>query len=57
VWSVWTPGLGGDYAHVLEETIGSKRDDRTGEVWLRGCVKYLLLRQQKTQHPSRTFPH
>jgi hypothetical protein len=37
--------LGGDYAHVLEETIGSKHDDRTGEVWLRGCIKYLLLRR------------
>ena len=39
--------LGGDYAHVLEETIGSRRDDRTGEVWLRGCIKYLLLRRSK----------
>ena len=39
--------LGGDYAHVLEETIGSKHDDRTGEVWLRGCIKYLLLRRPK----------
>jgi len=37
--------LGGDYAHVLEETIGSKHDDRTGEVWLRGGIKYLLLRR------------
>jgi hypothetical protein len=39
--------LGGDYAHVLEETIGSRRDDRTGEVWLRGCIKYLLLRRPR----------
>jgi hypothetical protein len=37
--------LGGDYAHVLEETIGSRHDDRTGEVWLRGRIKYLLLRR------------
>ena len=37
--------LGGDYAHVLEETIGSRHDDRSGEVWLRGCIKYLLLRR------------
>jgi len=39
--------LGGDYAHVLEETIGSRHDDRTGEVWLRGSIKYLLLRRPK----------
>jgi hypothetical protein len=37
--------LGGDYAHVLGETIGSRHDDRSGEVWLRGCIKYLLLRR------------
>ena len=37
--------LGGDYAHVLEETIGSRHDDRTGEVWLRGCINYQLLRR------------
>lgn len=39
--------LGGDYAHVLEETIGSRRDERTGEAWLRGCIKYLLLRRPR----------
>ena len=39
--------LGGDYAHVLEETIGSRHDDCTGEVWLRGCIKYLLLRRPR----------
>ena len=33
--------LGGDYAHVLDETIGSKHDDRSGEVWLRGRLTYL----------------
>jgi hypothetical protein len=37
--------LGGDYAHVLEEAIDSRHDDRSGEVWLRGRVKYLLLRR------------
>ena len=38
--------LGGDYAHVLDETIGSKHDDRSGEVWLHGRIKYLLLRRR-----------
>ena len=37
--------LGGHYAHVLEESIDSKRDDRSGDVWLRGRLKYLLLRR------------
>jgi len=40
--------LGGDYAHVLDETIGSRRDDRIGEGWLRGCIKYVL-------HECRAF--
>ena len=37
--------LGGDYAHVHEEAIDSKRDDRTGDVWLRGRLRYQLLRR------------
>ena len=37
--------LGGHYAHVLEESIKSKHDDRSGDVWLRGRLKYLLLRR------------
>ncbi len=30
--------LGGDYAHVLDETIGSKHDYHSGEVWLHARV-------------------
>jgi hypothetical protein len=37
--------LGGHYAHVLEESIDSRHDDRSGDVWLRGRLKYLLLRR------------
>lgn len=37
--------VGGHYAHVLEESIDSRHDDRSGEVWLRGRLKYLLLRR------------
>jgi len=37
--------LGGDYAHVLEESIDSRHDDRSGDVWLRGRLKYVLLRR------------
>jgi hypothetical protein len=35
--------LGGRYAHVLEESIDSRHDDATGESWLAGRFRYLLL--------------
>ena len=37
--------LSGQFAHVLEETIESRRNDVTGEVWLHGRVTYSLLRR------------
>jgi hypothetical protein len=37
--------LGGDYAHVLSESIDSRRDDRTGEAWLHGRFEYVLYRR------------
>ena len=40
--------LGGDYAHVLEESIDSRHDDATGEAWLHGRFSYLLLRASVT---------
>jgi hypothetical protein len=39
--------LGGDYAHVLDETIGSKHDYHSGEVWLHSRITYSLLRRPK----------
>jgi hypothetical protein len=36
-----------DYAHVLEESIDSQRDDSTGEAWLHGRLNYSLLRRRK----------
>ena len=33
----------GRYAHVLTETIDTKRDDRSGEAWLHGRFDYVLL--------------
>ena len=38
--------LGGRYAHVLHESLDTKHDDITGEAWLHGRVKYLLLCQR-----------
>ncbi len=37
--------LGGDYAHVLHESIDSRRNDVTGEAWLHGRFTYVLYRR------------
>ena len=37
--------LGGDYAHVLDEIIDTRRDDVKGETWLRGRFSYVLYRR------------
>jgi hypothetical protein len=34
--------LGGDYAHVLDESVDVKHDDVQGEAWLHGRFKYML---------------
>ena len=36
--------LGGRYAHVLDESIDSRHDDRVGEAWLHGRFTYVLYR-------------
>ena len=36
--------LGGRCAHVLNESIDSRHDDATGEVWLHGRFTYMLYR-------------
>jgi hypothetical protein len=36
--------LEGRFAHVLDESIDSRHDDASGESWLRGRFKYILLR-------------
>jgi hypothetical protein len=37
--------LGGHYAHVLDESIDTRRDDASGEAWLHGCFSYMLYRR------------
>jgi hypothetical protein len=37
--------LGGQYAHVLSESIDTRRNDATGEAWLHGPFGYVLLGQ------------
>lgn len=36
--------LGGDYAHVMNEDVAPRHDDRTGEAWMYGRFDYVLLR-------------
>jgi hypothetical protein len=36
--------LDGRYAHVLDESVGTRRDDTKGEAWLHGRFKYVLYR-------------
>lgn len=36
--------LGGRYAHVHDEVIDPRHDDRTGEAWLHGRFGYVLYR-------------
>jgi len=40
--------LGGDWAHVLNESISDKHDERTGESWLHGQFDYVLYRRPET---------
>lgn len=37
--------LGGNYAHVLDESIDSRHDDVAGEAWLHGRFTYMLYRR------------
>ena len=37
--------LGGNYAHVLTESVDSKRNDVTNEAWLHGSFTYVIYRQ------------
>ncbi len=39
--------LGGDCAHVLEESIDSRHDDVAGEAWLHGRFEYVLYRRPR----------
>ncbi len=51
--------LGGDYAHVMSESIDSRHDAATGEAWLHGRFDYALYRRNSStpllQRPARRF--
>jgi hypothetical protein len=42
--------LGGDYAHVNEESIHTRHDDAAGEAWLHGRFSYMLYRRPSPSH-------
>jgi hypothetical protein len=44
--------LGGDFAHVHDESINPKHDDTTGEAWLHGRFRYVLCRRTQTASPA-----
>lgn len=44
--------LGGHYAHVLDESIDSRRDGATGEAWLHGRFAYMLYRRPAENIPE-----
>lgn len=44
--------LGGDYAHVLTESVDTQRNDATGEAWLHGRFGYVLLRATPAHAPA-----
>lgn len=44
--------LGGDWAHVLNESVASRHDERTGESWLHGQFDYVLYREPETPKPE-----
>jgi hypothetical protein len=39
--------LGGDYAHVLDESVDSRHNDVSGESWLHGSFTYMLYGRPK----------
>ena len=48
--------LGGDYAHVLSESIEPRHDETTGEAWLHGAFIYTLFREPEPSAAVRSGP-
>lgn len=46
--------LGGDYAHVLGESVDSMHDPVAGEAWLHGRLTYMLYGKAR---PKKANPH
>ena len=46
--------LGGDYAHIVKESVLSRHDDATGSAWLQGSFTYMLYRRTKALTTDRS---
>jgi hypothetical protein len=44
--------LGGDFAHVLDESVDTRRDDRTAQAWLHGAFTYVLYVRKERERPN-----
>lgn len=44
--------FGGDYAHVLDESIESRHDPVTDTAWLHGRFTYVLLKRPSPRGPT-----
>ena len=42
--------LGGDFAHILNESVDTRHDDRTGQAWLHGAFTYMLYSRKEKEH-------
>jgi limonene-1,2-epoxide hydrolase len=42
--------VGAEYAHVLSESIDTRRDDGAGQAWLHGTFSYVLLGRDTSAH-------
>ena len=45
--------LGGNYAHVFDESVDSRHNDVTGESWLHGRFTYVLYRRADGSHSKK----
>ena len=48
--------LGGDCAHILDETIDTRHDSVSGEAWLHGRFTYMLYRRPRATGRRREPP-
>jgi hypothetical protein len=45
--------LGGDFAHMLDESVDSKHDPITGEAWLHGIFTYMIYRRPRVSEAAK----
>ncbi|HKQ88254.1 MAG TPA: hypothetical protein VJS43_15960 [Candidatus Acidoferrales bacterium] len=48
--------LGGDFAHILDESVDTRHDDRTGQAWLHGTFTYMLYGRKEGERTTPISP-